>query len=246
MVSPAAPPATRLYDTPAPWPWRDTAVAVVLYVGVDWIDAALVRMGWLPRWSSTHLVIVLLARTAVTLGWVRLVYVRAGTTATTALFGLQARLTDVPIGAVAALAILFVEAWVSFIVVRLLGEPASRSAWQDIANTVGRPAFLVIVVVAIATAPVTEELVFRGMLLRTLAATMPPGKALFVAAAIFGAVHLSPNVPWQANIDVFLSIAAVGLGLGLLARLSDRLGPGIVAHTLSLVIGFATIWTTMR
>ncbi len=86
---------------------------------------------------------------------------------------------------------------------------------------------------------------FRGMLLRTLAETMPPGKTLLVAAAIFAAVHVSPHVSWQANVDVFVSIGTVGVGLGLLA-LSNRLGPGIVAHTVSLVMGFATIWTMIR
>ena len=65
----------------------------------------------------------------------------------------------------------------------------------------GQPlgSFLLVVVVA----SVTEELIFRGLLLRGLLRTRRPVVAVIVSAALFAAIHLNP---WQA-------LNAFGLGL---------------------------------
>jgi len=90
-----------------------------------------------------------------------------------------------------------------------------------------------LVLAAVVLAPVTEELLFRGVLLKALE---PRGKkmALFVTSLAFTAVHLlglDLEMLWQSALVVLPPIFGLGLLLGWLTQRTGRLGPAIFLHS---------------
>jgi len=93
----------------------------------------------------------------------------------------------------------------------------------------GQGGFASIAAVAII-GPATEELVFRGMVLRGFLSRYSPAKAVLLSALLFSLVHLNP---YQ-----FVSAFAAGLFLAWLFLLTRSLWPCIVAHALGNATGF--------
>lgn len=90
-----------------------------------------------------------------------------------------------------------------------------------------------LVLAAVVLAPITEELMFRGVLLRALE---PRGKrlALVVSALVFASVHilgLDVETLWRSSIIVLPPIFILGLVLGWITQRSGRLGPAIFLHS---------------
>jgi hypothetical protein len=71
-------------------------------------------------------------------------------------------------------------------------------------------------------APLVEELFFRGLLLRSLAAWFNPAVAVVVSGLLFGLAHFERLQ--------FAGLAVFGMVLGFLAWRLRRLGPSIAAH----------------
>ena len=85
----------------------------------------------------------------------------------------------------------------------------------------GGTAVLLVVVVAVG-APVFEELVYRGLLQRSLVDSVGRWPGLIAAAAWFAAIHLAPIE--------FPGLFLAGLIFGGALHLSGRLGPAMLAH----------------
>lgn len=93
---------------------------------------------------------------------------------------------------------------------------------QDLVDRAdGASALLLIVVVAIG-APIVEELFYRGLLQRPLAARFSDGPVLVGVAAVFAVVHFRPVE--------FPGLFVFGLVLGFAALRTRRLGPAIAIH----------------
>ncbi|HEX2153588.1 MAG TPA: CPBP family intramembrane glutamic endopeptidase [Acidimicrobiia bacterium] len=104
---------------------------------------------------------------------------------------------------------------------------------QDLTEMFGRldhPAARV-AMIAIATflAPVSEELMFRGVLLRALAGRSRR-TILVVSSLVFAFFHLAGTPSGGAAVLVFVQIFLVGLVLAHLTLRHDRLGPAIFVH----------------
>ena len=136
--------------------------------------------------------------------------------------GLEIRLVDLPVGLVCGLG-----AQVGIGVLYRLAEPwfdldVERSAEQLIAKGQGAAALVVMLLLWAVTAPLVEELLFRGLLQGGLARRLPGPAAVAITALIFAAVHFQlPQLP-----GLFLA----GMVFGGLAQYFGRLGPAIVAH----------------
>jgi uncharacterized protein len=89
----------------------------------------------------------------------------------------------------------------------------------------------VTVVVAVGLAPLFEELVFRGLLLRALLARLAAPVAVLAQAVPFGLVHFLPG-EGVGNVGLVLALTGVGAVLGAAAVRTGRLGPSIVGHGL--------------
>src|SRR5256885_13422519 len=77
---------------------------------------------------------------------------------------------------------------------------------------------------AIAIAPVTEELLFRGILYPFIKQRGYPNLALWGTAVLFGALHL--------NLTTFAPLTFLGVGLAWLYDTTDNLAAPILAHSL--------------
>jgi len=107
-------------------------------------------------------------------------------------------------------AILLPPDWLNDIFLRLAGH--HTSLWGLI---------LALVIVA----PMTEELLFRGLFLRGFLSRYTPHKAIFVSAILFGLFHLNP---WQ-----FVHTTAIGILLGWWFFKTRSLIPCIFGHALN-------------
>ena len=98
--------------------------------------------------------------------------------------------------------------------------------------TFNLPGYLMIGIAA----PILEELIFRGVILRGLLTTHSARKAIIWSAIIFGVAHMNP---WQ-----FVPAFLIGLVIGWLYWQTRSIWPGIFIHflnnSLSFLIGYLT------
>lgn len=93
----------------------------------------------------------------------------------------------------------------------------------DAATAVERMAVLLILVVV---APLTEELLFRGVLLARLRRSMSANSAIAISAAVFAGIHLiDPNA-----LFVVPGLFVIGLVLGYQALKTGRIGLAVMTH----------------
>jgi hypothetical protein len=92
----------------------------------------------------------------------------------------------------------------------------------------------------IVTAPVAEELFFRGFLFRSLRDRHGFLFSGVVSALAFGAVHYRPS-PWQNSILLIVVICFVGFGLAYVYEKRGNLLANMAAHATFNAIGFALI-----
>jgi membrane protease YdiL (CAAX protease family) len=124
-------------------------------------------------------------------------------------------------------------------IVLVIAVPALRGVDAGNISLAGRPRAEVIIlfVVAIAVAPPIEELIFRGLLLRTLMRRFGFWPSAAVSSLAFAVLHLyEVNTP-AAAVLLFVSILVFGLGQCLLVRWGARLAPAIVAHAVANTVG---------
>lgn len=151
---------------------------------------------------------------------------RAGSGSLTADYGLSFAWVDViglGVGAIAQLVLLRVvylpleTLWPDTFTQDRLEENA-----QDLIDRAGGASTLLLVVVVVFGAPLVEELFYRGLLQRSLAARFSEGPVVVAVAAIFAMVHFRPVE--------FPGLFAFGLLLGFVALRTGRLGMSIMIH----------------
>jgi len=86
---------------------------------------------------------------------------------------------------------------------------------------------LATVVLAVFTAPLVEEIIYRGMLYPTIQRVLGMGWAVVVVSAMFAGVHV---YQYRTNIGVIVVITMLSLTLTLVRALTDRLLPAVVIH----------------
>jgi membrane protease YdiL (CAAX protease family) len=86
-------------------------------------------------------------------------------------------------------------------------------------------------ILAVVAAPIVEEIVFRGMVLRGLLDKLPAAAAVIAQAVLFGAAHFDPS-RGTGNIGLIMALSAVGGVLGGATYLFRRLGPNMIAHAI--------------
>lgn len=93
---------------------------------------------------------------------------------------------------------------------------------QDLVDRAGDGSVWLLVLVVVIGAPLVEELFYRGLLQRSLAARFSHGPVLVGVAALFAVVHFRPAE--------FPGLFAIGLLFGWSALRWNRLGPAIMVH----------------
>jgi uncharacterized protein len=103
-----------------------------------------------------------------------------------------------------------------------------------------RAAALVLAFLAVATAPLVEELIYRGLLYSALQRVMGRVFAVLIVAGMFAGLHV---FQYRQNIGAILSISILSLSLTTLRAQTGRLLPCYVIHLIfngiqSLIIVF--------
>jgi len=94
---------------------------------------------------------------------------------------------------------------------------------DDAASWLARIAIVVVVVIL---APLTEELLYRGMLLSRLRRGLSPHVSVAIAAAVFAGIHLvDPDTAF-----IVPGLFVIGLVLGYQALYTGRIGLAIMTH----------------
>ena len=114
------------------------------------------------------------------------------------------------------------------IIVDVHGKAETQDVVEQFKQARG-PALVLFAVIVVTVAPVAEELLFRGALLRALQRRMTPEWAVFVSALAFAAVHplLSPSI---GSVIAIPGLFALGVLSAALAIRTGNLSASILLH----------------
>jgi len=100
--------------------------------------------------------------------------------------------------------------------------------------------------VAVFTAPLVEELIYRGVLYSAFERAMSQGAAIAFVSLLFAGVHV---IQYRNNLAVILAISLLSVTLTLARAVSGKLLPSFIIHLVfngvqSLVLVLAPFWDT--
>ena len=101
---------------------------------------------------------------------------------------------------------------------------------QAVADVSDFPTRLMVLLGVVVLSPITEELAFRGLLLRTVLQKRSVVSAVIIQALVFAAFHLLDGGAIQAAAVVIPELFIVGVVLGYLAVRSGSLSRSIYTH----------------
>ena len=105
-----------------------------------------------------------------------------------------------------------------------------------------KTAIVSLLIAAVVVAPIVEETLFRGVVLRGLLSKTPVVAAIGIQAVLFGAAHFDPDFGRESiGLIVALSVAGAGFGLG--CYLLRRLGPVMIAHAVMNAVAITVVLT---
>lgn len=116
-------------------------------------------------------------------------------------------------------------------VVLLLGLPIASNTDAITEVAADRTYVVSIVITAVIAAPIVEEMVFRGVVMRGLQSRLSMPVVIPLQGVLFGAAHLDP-VRGAGNVGLVVVLSGVGIAFGVATALLRRLGPAIIAHGL--------------
>jgi membrane protease YdiL (CAAX protease family) len=93
---------------------------------------------------------------------------------------------------------------------------------------------------AVICAPIVEEALFRGAVMRGLLSRMAAVWAIGIQAVLFGAAHFDPDFG-RESIGLIIALTVAGIGLGLGCFLLRRLGPVIIAHAVMNAVAITVV-----
>ena len=145
-------------------------------------------------------------------------------------FGVRFRWVDLGWGPVTFLSALGAEIAVALTIVALKVPIASNT--EGIAHRhIDRTYVIALGLMAVVAAPIVEELIFRGVVMRGLRSVMPAWLCVGVQGVLFGTAHFDPS-RGMGNIGLVIILSSVGVMFGGSAYLLRRLAPTMVAHAL--------------
>ena len=145
-------------------------------------------------------------------------------------FGVRFRWVDLGWGPVTFLAAVGAEIAVAAAIIALKVPIASNT--EGIAHRhIDRTYVIALGLMAVVAAPIVEELIFRGVVMRGLRSVMPAWLCIGAQGVLFGAAHFDPS-RGVGNIGLVIILSSVGVMFGGSAYLLRRLAPTMVAHAL--------------
>ena len=151
---------------------------------------------------------------------------------------------DVGIGLIGSIACRVGAGVLVIVALAVLGGDADDAAPEQFERfETSDLARVVIAVIAVCAAPVVEELLFRGVLLRALRGPLGRIGAIAVQATAFGLLHVDWSGHWEQGVTLFIATAALGVGSAVLVEMTGRLAPSIWTHAwFNLVSSIVILW----
>lgn len=156
--------------------------------------------------------------------------------------GLRARWSDLGWGPLVWITAVLGEV-AAVVVIEALDIPLTSNTEGISDLRLDRTYVISLLITAVVAAPIVEELVFRGVMLRGLRSRLPAAAAITIQAAVFGVAHVDP-ARGSGNIGLVLVLSAVGLVFGGAAYLLGRIGPTIIAHAVLNAVVLAVVLNT--
>lgn len=101
-------------------------------------------------------------------------------------------------------------------------KQAMEEAYKLLAGSSNFPEMLFVVLVVALVPAFSEELLFRGLVQRSLEKSLNAKKGIIITGIVFGAFHLNPFS--------FVPLAAIGIYLGFLTAKSNSIISSVTAH----------------
>ncbi len=225
-----APPTVASAPTPT-LPLRAAVGAIgvlsVSLVGSKYVLDAVVDVGW-P--VAIYVAILAVIGYGPSLWWCLFASRRWGTGSLGVDIGLTPRLSDLGWGPLVWLGAIAAQVAMGAVVVALDLPLVGNTEGID-EMRLDRTYVVSLVVTAVIAAPVVEEIVFRGVVMRGLLSRLPLVAVIFLQGLLFGVVHVDP-VRGAGNVGLVLVLSGVGVAFGVAVALLGRLGPSIVAHAI--------------
>jgi CAAX protease family protein len=153
--------------------------------------------------------------------------------------GFRARWVDAGWGPVTWGACLVAQVVVGVVVV-VLKIPFTSNV-KDVSELHADRGYVVsLLVLAVVAAPIAEEIVFRGVVLRGLLSRNGAAVAVGLQGVLFGLAHFDP-VRGAGNIGLILVLSAVGCVLGGAAYLTRRITATMIAHAILNGVAMALV-----
>ncbi|WP_138758392.1 CPBP family intramembrane glutamic endopeptidase [Modestobacter altitudinis] len=130
---------------------------------------------------------------------------------------------------------------VSVIALALTGGRALAEASNLTGGDGSVVSIVVLVVVAVVLAPIAEELMFRGLLLRSFMHRMSFWPAAGLSTFLFGAFHVYEVDTVAGAVTLACSVGVLGLVNCHLVRITGRLTPGIMVHATCNALAVAVV-----
>lgn len=155
--------------------------------------------------------------------------------------GFQIRWSDLGWGPLVWITAVLAEVAV-VIAIEALGIPITSNTEGISELSIDRTYVITLLITAVVAAPIIEELVFRGVMLRGLRSRMSAAAAILVQGVVFGLAHVDP-ARGAGNLGLVLVLTAVGIVFGGAAHLLRRVGATVVAHAILNAVVMAVVLT---
>lgn len=176
-----------------------------------------------------YIVVVTVVSYGPSIAWARYVSRRWGS-GRYASVGWRFRWSDLGWGPLTWLSAVVFEAAIALLIVAL-DIPFTSNIELDGTGDTDRTYMIALLVSAVIAAPVVEELIFRGVVMRGFLSTMPATAAILLQGVLFGAAHFDP-IRGVGNTGLVAVLAGVGIVLGASAYMFRRIGPVVIAHAI--------------
>lgn len=214
------------------------AVLLASLIGGRLLIDALVGFGWPVLVYAALLATVGYGPSAV---WCWYVSRRWGTGRLSDDIGLRFRWSDLGWGPLVWLCAVVCQIVVAAVVLGL--DVPTSSNTDGISEIDADRAYVVaLLITAVVAAPIVEEMVFRGVVMRGLLARLGVVLTIGLQAVLFGLAHVDP-VRGAGNIGLALILSGVGVALGVAAYLLRRIGTVIIAHAIFNGVVLALVLT---
>lgn len=212
---------------PAVAAWGAIGVLTVSLIVSKFLLDALIGFDW-P--VAVYVAILATIGYGPSLWWCRYVSTRWGTGRLGHDIGLTPRWSDLGWGPVLWLGAIGAQLAVATLVLAL-DIPLENNTEAIGELDADRTYVVALVISAVIAAPIVEEMVFRGVVMRGLRSVWPIALVIPVQGVLFGAAHVDP-IRGAGNIGLVMVLSGVGVAFGLGAHLLRRIGPAIVAHAI--------------